>query len=238
MKHRLVALTAVVAVAFTGGCGLIESAAGAYPPAKSTASPTADARNAAEGSGANGGGAAGAREGDAAGAEEGDAAGAREGDAAGAEEGDAAGAREGSEPDSELGSGPGSGYGSVKDAGDIPDPCTLLSEPEVTHLTGRKITQIDEDGLEPGEGARFCQWQQSGGQLAVFLSRTTAEDFAVTIAEAEWVDGVGEGAFWHSGHLYVLYGTVQIDVYSRGADSDTQNLADAKQVAKVLIPRV
>jgi hypothetical protein len=200
MKHRLVALTAVVAVAFTGGCSVIESAAGAYPPAKSTAAPTPGADS-----------------------------------KAGGKSGSEAGSSEAAE---DAGSEPETGHNSVKDAGDIPDPCTLLSEHEVTHLTGREISQIDEDGLEPGEGARFCQWQQSGGQLAVFLSRTTAEDFTVTVAEAEWVDGVGEDAFWHSGHLYVLYGTVQIDVYSRGADSDTQNLADAKRVAEVLIPRV
>jgi hypothetical protein len=69
------------------------------------------------------------------------------------------------------------------------------------------------------------------------MSRTTAEDFDVVIAEASPVDGVGEDAFLLAGHLYVLYGTVQLDIYSRGA-SDDQNLADAKKVAKVLIPRV
>ncbi|WP_433832577.1 DUF3558 family protein [Actinoplanes sp. CA-015351] len=126
---------------------------------------------------------------------------------------------------------------SVKDEGDIPDPCTLLSEAEVTGLTGRIVSQIDEDGVESGESARFCQWQQEGGQLAVFLSRTTPADFQVTVADAQWVDGVGEDAYAHSGHLFVLHGTVQVDVYSRGA-SDEQNLADAKQVAKLLISRI
>lgn len=130
-----------------------------------------------------------------------------------------------------------SGVGSVKDAGDIPDPCTLFSFEEAAGLTDREVTQVDEDGGADGDVTRFCQWQQSGGQLAIFLSRTTAADFEVTIAEAETVDGVGEDAYWHSGHLFVLYGTVQIDVYSRGA-SDEQNLTDAREVAKVLIPRV
>jgi Protein of unknown function (DUF3558) len=130
-----------------------------------------------------------------------------------------------------------SGFGSVKDSGDIPDPCTLLDEDEVTHLTGREITQVDEDGAGPGAITRFCQWQQESGQLAVFLSRTTPADFQVTVDDAEPVDGVGEDAFLHSGHLYVLYGTVQLDVYSRGG-SDTQNLTDARQVAKALLPRI
>lgn len=131
----------------------------------------------------------------------------------------------------------GSGLGSVKDAGDLPDPCTLLTEAEVTDLTGRDITQVDEDGADAGGTTRYCQWQQESGQLAVFLSRTTAADFAVTVAEAKPVTGVGEDAYWHSGHLYVLHGTVQLDLYSRGG-SDTANLADAKQVATVLLPRV
>jgi hypothetical protein len=131
-----------------------------------------------------------------------------------------------------------SGLGdSVKDSGDIPDPCGLLSEEQVTGLTGRDITQIDEDGLQPGEENRYCQWQQSGGQLAVFLGRTTAEDFKIKIADATPVDDVGQDAFQLAGHLYVLYGTVSIDVYSRG-DSDEENLAEATAVAKVVIPQI
>ena len=130
-----------------------------------------------------------------------------------------------------------SGLGSVKDEGDLPDPCTLLSDEEVKSLTGRTITQTDKDDARPGDASRFCQWQQEDGQLAVFLARTTADDFKIKIADASPVDGVGEDAFELAGHLYVLYGTVQIDVYSRGGD-DAQNLTDATEVAKVLIPRI
>jgi hypothetical protein len=173
MRKSLVALTALVAVALTSACSLLEPAVAATSP-----TPAATATAAAD-----------------------------------------------------------SGFGSVKDSGDIPDPCTLLDRAEVADLTAREVTQIDEDGAEPGEAARYCQWQQSGGQLAVFLSRTSPADFQVTVADAEPVDGVGEDAFAHSGHLYVLYGTVQLDVYSRGA-SDTRNLADAKQVARALLPRI
>lgn len=126
---------------------------------------------------------------------------------------------------------------SVKDAGDIPDPCTLLTGKQVTKLTGRDVTRIDEDGLRPGEENRYCQWQQSGGQLAVFLGRTTAADFRVKIADATPVAGVGQDAFQLAGHLYVLYGTVSIDVYSRG-DSDEENLAEATAVARAVIPRI
>jgi hypothetical protein len=126
---------------------------------------------------------------------------------------------------------------SVRDAGDIPDPCGLLSRDEVTRLTGRAITRIDPDGARPGDAARYCQWQQESGQLAVFLSRTTEADFHTTIDGAVPVDGVGQDAFALSGHLYVLYGTVQIDVYSRGGRDD-RDLGDAKAIATVLIPRI
>ncbi|MEV4277466.1 hypothetical protein [Actinoplanes xinjiangensis] len=197
MKHRLVALTAVVAVAFTGGCGALGSAAAGVSDIGST-TPTSKAGPTSQA------GPTGEAE--------------TTGKAAPAEE-------------------KAPGKASVKDAGDLPDPCTLLAEAEVVDLTDREITQIDEDGGAAGDATRYCQWQQSGGQLAVFLSRTTAEDFDITIDEAEWVDGVGLDAYTHSGHLYVLHGTVQIDVYSRGA-SDARNLADARSVAKTLIPRI
>ncbi|MEV7623289.1 DUF3558 family protein [Actinoplanes sp. NPDC089786] len=127
--------------------------------------------------------------------------------------------------------------GSVKDSGDIPDPCTLLSDAEVKQLTGREISQRDEDGASPGDAARFCQWQQPSGQLAVFLSRTTPSDYEVQIDGATEVDGLGEKAFTLAGHLYVLYGTVQVDVYSRG-DSDDENLAKEKDVVNVLLPKI
>jgi hypothetical protein len=131
-----------------------------------------------------------------------------------------------------------SGLGdSVKDAGDIPDPCTLLSDAEVTGLTGREITQMDRDDAEPGETTRYCQWQQDSGQLAVFLARSSAEDFQIKIADATPVDGIGEDAFELANHLYVLYGTVSIDVYSHG-DNEAENLAKAKKIVNVLIPKI
>src|ERR1700754_959943 len=58
----------------------------------------------------------------------------------------------------------------VGEGGSFPDPCTLLTDAEVAELTGRDITQIDKDGADPAASTRYCQWQQSSGQLAVFLS--------------------------------------------------------------------
>ena len=130
-----------------------------------------------------------------------------------------------------------SGFGSAKDSGDLPDPCTLLTDDEVVDSTGRSITRMDPDGGHRGDTTRYCQWQQDGGQLAVFLTRTTAEEFAVRTEDAEPVDGVGEDAYSLAGHLYVRYGTVQVDVYARGG-GDEENLRDAVAVAKALLPRV
>jgi len=129
------------------------------------------------------------------------------------------------------------GLGSVKDAGDIPDPCPLLTDGDVIDLTGREVSRMDKDDAQAGESTRYCQWQQPSGQLDVFLSRTTEADFQTAIVGAQPVDGVGEDAFSLSGHLYVLYGTVQIDVYSRG-DSDEKNLDTEKKIAKVLIAKI
>ena len=63
-------------------------------------------------------------------------------------------------------------------SGDLPNPCTLLTRAEVSTLAGGKqITQVDEDGEKDGATTRYCQWQLAGGQLAVFLSKTTSSNF-------------------------------------------------------------
>ena len=126
---------------------------------------------------------------------------------------------------------------SVQDTGDIPDPCTLLTDADVTTLTGREVSTTDEDGAAPGAITRYCQWQQPSGQLAVFLTRTTEAAFETTTTNGERVDGVGDDAVALSGHLFVLHGTVQIDVYARG-DSDAKNLEVAKKVARALMPKI
>ena len=122
-------------------------------------------------------------------------------------------------------------------AGNIPDPCTLLSDDEVAQLTGRDITQIDKDGADATISTRYCQWQQSSGQLAVFLSRTTGDDFKVAQADSPSLPGIGDDAYWRDGHLYVLVGAINLDVYARGAD-EQQSQAEAEKVAGTLLPKV
>lgn len=119
----------------------------------------------------------------------------------------------------------------------IPDPCTLLSDAEVTTLTGRDITQIDKDGADATSSTRYCQWQQPSGQLAVFVSRTSSDDFKLAQADAPSITGIGDDAFWRDGHLYVLVGRTQLDVYARGGD-EQQSQAEAEKVAAALLPKV
>jgi hypothetical protein len=126
---------------------------------------------------------------------------------------------------------------SVKDQGNIPDVCKLMTKSDVQDLTGRAVTQIDEDGASDGDAVRYCQWQQESGQLAVFLGRTTEDEFKIKIEGAEPVDGVGQDAYLLAGHLYVLYGTVQVDVYNRGG-SDAENLEQSKKIVDFLIPKI
>ena len=123
------------------------------------------------------------------------------------------------------------------EGGNIPDPCTLLSDAEVTQLTGRDITQIDKDGADATASTRYCQWQQSSGQLAVFISRTTSDDFKVAQADSPSIPGFGDDAYSRDGHLYVLVGAINLDVYARGGD-EQQSQAEAEKVAGVLLPKV
>jgi Protein of unknown function (DUF3558) len=121
---------------------------------------------------------------------------------------------------------------------DLPDPCTLVSNSQVVSLTSRPISETDRDDAKPGDTTRYCQWQQEGGQLALFLARTTTEDFDAGISQAQPVDGVeGYDAFSLAGHLYVRDADVQVDVYSHGG-TDEQNLADEIRVVKVVLPRL
>jgi hypothetical protein len=123
------------------------------------------------------------------------------------------------------------------EGGNIPDPCTLLSDTEVTQLTGRDITQVDKDGADLTASTRYCQWQQSSGQLAIFLTRTTSDDFKVAQADSPPIPALGDAAYSKDGHLYVLVGAINLDVYARGGD-EVQSGSEAETVAAALVPKV
>ena len=72
---------------------------------------------------------------------------------------------------------------------------------------------------------------------AVFLSRATSDDFKVAQADSPSIPGIGDDAYSRDGHLYVLVGATQLDVYARGGD-DPQNQVEAEKVAALLIPKV
>jgi hypothetical protein len=117
------------------------------------------------------------------------------------------------------------------------DPCALLNRAEVTALTARQVAQIDKDGLDRTATVRYCQWQLSEGQLALFVTGTTPKEFADQAAAGTTVDRVGDAAFTQSGHLFVLSGDTQVDIYARIGD-DAANLRIAKMVADRILPRL
>jgi hypothetical protein len=132
-----------------------------------------------------------------------------------------------------------SGLGAAgRRADGLPDPCAVLSRSEVTGLTGRRITEVDGDDARPDDTSRYCQWQLDGGELALFLSRTTVDGFEAGVAQARPVDGVeGYDAFSLAGHLYVRDDDVQVDVYSHGC-TDDENLAQEITVMKAVLPKL
>ncbi len=119
------------------------------------------------------------------------------------------------------------------------NPCLLLTRAEVTTIAGGKaVTQVDEDGEKDGATVRYCQWQLSGGQLAVFLAKTSKADFNTEHGKQQKVSGVGDDARFADGHLYVLHGDVQIDSYARVSGNEGGSLQMAKNAALKVIERL
>lgn len=124
-------------------------------------------------------------------------------------------------------------------SGDLPNPCTLLTRAEVSTIAGGKaITQIDEDGEKDGATSRYCQWQLSGGQLAIFLSKTSASEFKQAHGQQQKVTGVGDDARQADGHLYVLHGDILIDSYARVSGSEGATTQMARNAALKVIDKL
>jgi hypothetical protein len=121
----------------------------------------------------------------------------------------------------------------------LPDVCTLLSRAEVTSLTGgRQVVQVDEDGAKAGATTRHCQWQLSGARLAIFLSPTTASEFAQAHGSSPAVSDLGDEAHLSSGHLYVRHGNIQVDVYATLGSDAAAGEKLAKAAARKVIDRL
>ncbi|TQS40230.1 DUF3558 family protein [Cryptosporangium phraense] len=127
--------------------------------------------------------------------------------------------------------------GTAAGDGETPNPCKLLTPADVNSLTKKEITQIDRSNSEAGS-TRYCQWQLEAGVLAVFLSPSSPGDFDVRDPAAQDYDGVGDKAFTAGGHLYVLKGNLQIDVYATSGGNDAENLAVEKAVAEKVISQL
>ena len=120
------------------------------------------------------------------------------------------------------------------EGGNIPDPCTLLSDAEVTQLTGRDITQIDKDGadadcidpllpvaavLGPARGVPVAQRRATTSRSPRRTHRRFRES-ATTPTGA-------------TATSMCLSAAHQIDVYARGGD-EQQSQAEAEKVAAAL----
>lgn len=135
--------------------------------------------------------------------------------------------------------GAASGPAATKNAGPValPDICTLLTKAEVNSLTGKKVTLMsDEGGNSPG--ARYCQWQLSGGQLTVTVNVETRQQFDVQNKEAEQVDGIGEAAYSLAGHLYVYAKGKVVDAYATSAGTDAGNLKVERRAIEMVLPKL
>jgi hypothetical protein len=70
----------------------------------------------------------------------------------------------------------------------------------------------------------------------VHLHRSSTDDFKLAQGDSPSIAGIGDDAYWRDGHLFVLVGRTQLDVYARGGDE--QNQAEAEKVAAALLPKV
>ncbi|SHM56283.1 DUF3558 family protein [Cryptosporangium aurantiacum] len=123
------------------------------------------------------------------------------------------------------------------DSGEVPNPCELLTPADVNALTSREITQVDRGDADSGP-TRTCQWQLEEGVLAVFLSPTSADDFAVRDPDAIDVDGVGDEAYTSAGHLFVRSGDLLVDVYATGAGDEAGDQTVATATAEKIISQL
>jgi hypothetical protein len=121
----------------------------------------------------------------------------------------------------------------------LPDVCTLLTRAEVSALAGGKqVVQVDPDDAKPTDTTRFCQWQLSGARLAVFLSPTTAAEFSQAHTKSRKVTGLGDAAYFTSGHLYVRHGNIVVDVYATNGSDEAAGETMAKAAAAKVIERL
>ncbi|GAA0268426.1 hypothetical protein [Cryptosporangium japonicum] len=119
--------------------------------------------------------------------------------------------------------------------GNLPNPCTLLTPADVNEVTRREITRIDRSRSAEGPD-RFCRWELEQGELTLFISPTSADDFEKREPGAEDVDGLSDAAYkTPSGHLFVRELNVYLDVYTTAANggaASSQNIAIGELVAE------
>lgn len=117
--------------------------------------------------------------------------------------------------------------GSIQtDTSSAPDPCSLLTDDEVSQDIGVRVTEKSgprDDGLS---GWTECRWTLEGDQSLTVVSRTESaaavHESGADRAGAEKVDGLGDDAYYELPVMSVLADGVGLQLlYSSYAQEDT-----------------
>jgi hypothetical protein len=121
----------------------------------------------------------------------------------------------------------------------LPDVCTLLTDAEVSTLTGRKIlTETPAHGAD-ALTSKSCEWIKANGGpvLLVTVETVTKDDFDSRAPSYEKVDGIGERAYLNNWILTVLHGRVEIVVSLVDNGTGEDSPAPQKRIASKVIER-
>lgn len=122
----------------------------------------------------------------------------------------------------------------------LPDVCTLLSEPELTALTKYKITKnVSGGGIDSSKTGKSCQWEKAAGPvLVVGLYVEAPSAFRERIDLYDEVRGVGDAAYQNQWILDVLHGNIDISVALVDNNTGLDSPAPQKAIALKLIAKL
>jgi hypothetical protein len=123
--------------------------------------------------------------------------------------------------------------------GAVPKSCSLLSDVEVGTLTGQSVVDRVDNTPPTDPTLSSCLWNLTpGGALYLTLWRRTAAEFQLRAQGAAPIPGVGDGAYSDNLHLFVLFGTIELDIIVRSGESDVQQRDRSVAVARLVGPRL
>jgi hypothetical protein len=124
-------------------------------------------------------------------------------------------------------------------SGPVPKSCALLSDAEVGTLTGQSVTNRAEINPPDDPTQSKCLWELTpGGALYLTLWRRTPAEFQLRGQGTTPIPGVGDGAYSDNLHLFVLFGTIELDIIVRSGEPDVQQRDRSIAVARLVGPRL